>query len=282
MSNLLLGWPNRLYRATLSGGNWLSALPLANLQNGDAAEPARSADLNPASTVIDIDLHQAYSLRALAVDHHNLSLTARLRVRLGSAPGLGDIYAGAYEPAWMLTFDNPLLEWEDPSWWLGTGDAEYRGHPYLSPVILPAWYTARHVRIEIDDPDNPDGYVDVGRLFVGGGYVPEVNHSWGIKYGLKDYAIRSTTPNGTRFNSPGRRERNVQFSLDWMSDAEAGTVYELMRRLGTVEEVLCLPDLSDLPRCQRFGFIGTLSELSDIAHPRFNNNSVNMQIEEWL
>ena len=56
MSNLFLGWPNRIDEAALSGGAWLSGLPLANLKERALSKVCRSVNASPGSTVIDLDL----------------------------------------------------------------------------------------------------------------------------------------------------------------------------------------------------------------------------------
>ena len=75
MSNLFLGWPNRIDEAALSGGAWLSGLPLANLKERALSKVCRSVNASTGSTVIDLDLGRARSLRALALQNHNLSLS---------------------------------------------------------------------------------------------------------------------------------------------------------------------------------------------------------------
>jgi hypothetical protein len=40
-----------------------------------------------------------------------------------------------------------------------------------------------------------------------------------------------------------------------------------MRVLGTIEEVLYVPDVADAALQQRYGMLGTLSELSALAYP---------------
>ena len=57
-------------------------------------------------------------------------------------------------------------------------------------------------------------------------------------------------------------------------------VYEMIRRLGTVEEVLYLPSTLDHQACQRTGYSGMLSELSPIEFPYYNGRSLGLNIKE--
>ena len=53
-------------------------------------------------------------------------------------------------------------------WWTGTAGDEYYRSPYPALLAMPDFTTARYITVEIDDTTNPDGYVQIGRLFAGG------------------------------------------------------------------------------------------------------------------
>lgn len=267
----------------MSGGSWLAGLPLTNLQDRALSRVCRSTDATTASTVIDIDLGQARSLRALALQNHNLSQSGSWRVKLGTTAGAGDIYTGSYQAAWFLSFDSSQLEWGSNNWWNGTVDDEYISHPYVAPMLLPAWYSTRYVRIEIKDTTNPYGYVQLGRVFVGGGFVPTLGASYGLADGWDDLSRLDYTLSGALVADVGRRRRWVKFALDFLSHAnEAPIVHEMLRRLGSVGEVLYLPDISNWQDCQRYGFVGRLRELSPIEYPYHRIRSTGISIEELI
>lgn len=73
---------NRFDCATLSGGSWLSTLPLNNLKDRRLSKVARTADDAVASTKLLADLGAEYYTRLVSVHKHNLSLAANVRVRL--------------------------------------------------------------------------------------------------------------------------------------------------------------------------------------------------------
>lgn len=283
MSNLFLGWPNRIDEAALSGGAWLSGLPLANLKERALSKVCRSVNASTGSTVIDLDLGQARSLRALALQNHNLSQAGSWRVKLGSSAGASDIYSGSYQSAWSLSFDSGQLEWGGNNWWDGMVDDDYIRHPYIAPMLLPTWYSARYVRIEISDAANPDGYIQMGRIFVGSGFVPALGARYGLSEGWDDVSRLDYTLSGALVADIGRRRRWAKFELGYIRQAaEAPIVHEMLRRLGTAGEVLYLPNTSNWQDCQRYGFVGRLREMSAIEYPYVNARSIGLVIEELI
>ena len=68
--SVFIGWPNRAVSATLSSGSWTG---LSNLNNSNYWEVARSTNVKPVNTVINIDIGSVKALRAVTLAAHNLS-----------------------------------------------------------------------------------------------------------------------------------------------------------------------------------------------------------------
>ena len=279
---IFLGYPNRIDAATLSGGSWETLLPLANIKTRELEAVARSTDLANASTRMQIDLGAVRSLRAVTLHNHNLSQTARWRVKLGTTAGASDIYSGAYQAAWLLNFDDPHTPWESGAWWTEP-DGDYRRHPYMAPILLPQEYAARYLTIEIDDPDNTDGYVQIGRVFVGTGLMPVMYQSGAPSDAWEDLSTVTHADGGGDFIYRRRRRRVSSFGLDNLSlTTDFHRFHEFLRRVGVVEEVLYLTSVTDYQQAQRTGMLGMLTELSPIEYPYARARSVQMRIRERL
>lgn len=80
MANIFLAWQNRADEGSLSGGSWLTSLPLTNLQNRQVQKVARSSNANASSTRFDIDLSAPRPVGVLALVVHNISATGKLRL----------------------------------------------------------------------------------------------------------------------------------------------------------------------------------------------------------
>lgn len=88
MANIFLAWQNRVDEGTLSGGSWLSTLPITNMQTRQVQKVARTTNAANASTLFTLDLGSAKQIGVLAAVVHNMSVTAKVRVR-GSASSTG-------------------------------------------------------------------------------------------------------------------------------------------------------------------------------------------------
>jgi hypothetical protein len=282
MGNLLIGWPNRIDASTLSGGTWSTSLPLNNIKSQELALVARSTAATTASTQFIADLGTTRSLRAFALVNHNLSQNATWKVSLGTTSGGAEVYAGSFQAVWALTFAEGGIEWEANNWWgAGVGDG-YTGHPFIAPYLLPASYDARYVKVEIDDTTNSAGYVQIGRAFIGGGFVPTYNASYGLQDAWTDLSTAQRSDSGAVFSTKRRRARQTRFALNYTSLDEGAILYEIVRRQGTVYDVLYLPNVSDYQAAQRYGYLGLLRELSALEYPYPNARAMAFAVEEML
>ena len=282
LNGVLIGWPNRAPAAVLSGGSWVAQLPLANLTRREPWLVARSTGLAGVATQFDADLGRLRNLRAFALGNHNLSLAARWRLQLGTAQGLADVYDSAWQAVWAMTFDGDLLEWESVSFWEGAVDdpAAYQGYPYAALHVLPDWANARWLRVLIDDAANPDGYVQLGQLFAGGGFQPRWSASYGLSDQWTDPSLLTASESNYMFGDVRRRRRSVKFSTEFLSATEGAIAHELQRRQGVWGQVLWVPYPDDQQQSQRYGYIGRMRELSPLEYPLFDTRSVAFAIDE--
>jgi hypothetical protein len=157
------------------------------------------------------------------------------------------------------------------------------GAQYAAIAALPAAISARYATVEIDDTANAAGHLDIGRLFVGGGLQPAYNASYGgFADEREDLSTVVANPNGKRFGTARRRPRGVRFALQYTSQAEADRIHEMQAAVGTLDEVLYVPDPADAAHSQRYGFLGHLRQLSPIEYPFVLKRSIGFEIGEKL
>ena len=188
-------------------------------------------------------------------------------------------YSSGWKPAWRMTFDN-LVEWESATWWTGTAGDEYLRSPYAVTAIADDTYSARYITVEINDTANADGYVQIGRLFVGGALQPTYNPQYGLQDGLKDLSTVDAAESGAMWGNEKRRLRYTSFVLPYTTPTEAAYLHEMQRSLGTIGEVLYIPYPADPGESQRWGYIGRMSELSPIDYPYYRVRSIALKLEE--
>jgi len=143
--------------------------------------------------------------------------------------------------------------------------------------------TARYGTVEIDDTANPDGYVELGQLFVAGGFQPEHNAEYqGFGDGRTDLSSSVKSVGGQKYSTARRRPRTVDFNFPILTQAEGDHLDEMMAEVGTTEDVLYVPDPADAAKSQRYGFLGTLRELTPLEYPFFDKRAMPLRLEQKL
>lgn len=267
LSNICFGYPNRVDEAVLSSSvAWQATLPLTHLQDRVLSRVARSTGVG-IDPDIAADLGRARRIGAVALARHNLSVGARVRVRGDDAVDMTTpIYDSGWVDVWpagMIPLE--LLEWEEDNFWLGTVSEETRAG-YRAPFVhlFDAVY-AQYWRIDISDPLNADGWVQVGRLVIADTWVPEVNYSYGAQLGFEDRSVVAETLGGTEYFDERAKYRSQRLVLDWLTEAEALTSQlDMQRLLGVTRELLVVPNPADLANQPRTAFLARVQRLAPI------------------
>lgn len=282
MGNLVIGYRNRIDDATLSGGSFVAACPITNVQDKRITRVARSSDATAASTRFDIDLGAALACQGFAVVNHNASAAATWTITGGTSSGASDTYSGSARSAVQMSTSADVLEWEDSGFWEGTGDEWVRNmHPLI--YVHTAQITARYWRIQITDTANADGYVQFGRVYIGPVLIPALNDSYGRGQGFSDFTTFERGPTGAAFARQGRKAKRAEIAFDWLTNEEQRALRSIMRRDGADADVLFASDATDAAAQQEFGFLGTVTAgLESIVTPVPSYYAGKFTIEERL
>ncbi len=129
---------------------------------------------------INIDLGSAVEVKTLILFDHNLTSTATI----------------------TLIGVDPVLFSEPVTW------ADDKILHYLSVAT-----TKRYWQLQITDAANPDGYIDIGELFLGPYMELSRNYTYGFQKGIALLSGSNKTPYGVRKNRFYNRQR--QFVYDF-------------------------------------------------------------------
>lgn len=284
--NVIICHPNRIDGATLSGGAWVESQPLPNIQDRAFARVARTIDLAALSTWFVISFDRQRSIRAIAIIAHNITTGGRIRIRASDAADFSVLRYDETRDAWPAAsadWDINTLEWENDNYWLGSYSQEdAEGQTPISQRVLPEAVQARYWRVDIIDPANPDGFIDIGRVFIGDVFLnPTVNYSYGATLGYEDATTVQTALSGAEFFDPREPLRVARFQLAHLSHYEAFTqALELTRRAGTWREVLLILDPTDAAFGAVTCFIGRLRQLNPLEQAAWQTNSMAFEIKE--
>jgi hypothetical protein len=282
MSNVVLSWPNYVEKATLSSTTaWVATLPLTQLKNPILGDIAKTAATTTKIKWV-YDKHRALGTVALA--RHNFSISAQARIRVFyDAAETTVLYDSGYFDVWPSVYDSLELEWEDDNFWLGKPENDEREQfTSLFYHYLPENYGSVAGEIEIVDPDNPDGFLSAGRLFLSKYFVPELNVSYGA---FSRGAATSTTSvqcGDTDYWKVRAVRRTKNLGFDWLSESEANQLYQAQLTNGLDKEVLYSDELERGPYSITTSFLGTLENLNPIDQPNFAQNTMKINLKEKL
>lgn len=266
-----IGWINRCRTgaATVSGGSWIAEFPASNVLNTDRAKPARSDSASASDTILTIDFTASQIIRAVAFDFCNLSTDAQWKVKLGTTSGASDVYSGSLVDYMQATGV------EDISDYGGRIGADL---PAI--MVLSQNYTASSLTIEIVDESNADGYIDVGYVWAGPLLIPELGVEHGaMSSGMDDQTMTMRPRGGSYETSPSGRIKSVSADFADLTAAEAIVWHEAQRINGKTGRLLWIPDIDDMAKTQREGFIGVCRDLSALDHPRYARRGAGVMLE---
>lgn len=283
-TNVVIGFPNLIDRATLSGGAWrVGDLSLAAIQDGRLARPARSVNTAPASTQFKVALPRLTAVGVYALVNHNLSVAARWRVTLADDSAITQVrFASGWSRVWPVLFTPEMLEFEDENWWSGTLADEDRADYPACTFIFPAQPAyGRYILVEIDDQANPAGYVDVPRMFVGPTWSPARNASKGMTLGLQVDTTIERARDGTMYADRRAPRRVTALAFEALTHNEAvGDWLDMVRQAGIDSEVLFIPNPYEAEMFIRRSYLGRFSQIDPVAFPDFAWRTTSAQIEE--
>lgn len=269
MGATLLAYPDRtLSPATaLSGGSWQGGFPLANLQNDLISKPARSTDCLAASTRIVVDLGAAYDIRLLALLNHNLTLAATVQVRGYSDAGLTAL---EYDTGSQYVWPQSLSE-EDTGVWPNN---------WIFP--LPAVGNARYALVEIFDEDNPEGFVSIGRCWIGPAFEPEDGVVFGVSLGYES-GDAVTFIRGVPWGERREQRRKTLIRFGNLTTEEKRTALIMQKTFGKLGEMLYVMNrLAAAEDIMLESFPALISQADPLAYPYFNVHELPMELIEKL
>lgn len=281
----MISYANLADAATLSGGSWEAALPLASLQNRLQGKVARSTDDAAASTRIDVDLVDANKIvRLLGLVRHNCSILATYRITAGTSAGASDVYDSGALDVWPSVYLPGDLEWEDDNWWLGTISAEdAEGYPISLWHDAGANVQARYWRIAITDTDNAAGYVQAGRLWMGRVVSPEIGPRFGASLTWEARSEEERSLGGVLYFDERPSARVYTFELAALTNGEAmGWALDLQRVAGNSGEIVIIPDPDDAQRRIKRDILGRLRAMDPLTQFSHGYQSTGYTLEELL
>ena len=236
--NFTILTPEKSDAGTLTASQEATGLTAANLLNLQPAKPWRSTSLTPVN--LELDFTDPQIVNQIYLGFHNGTADGTIRVRGASSQALLTANPGFDSgPLPMFTqLDAWTFAWGegpgDPA-----GDAFTRNHFFLhldTPQAFTWW------RLDIDDPQNTDGFIEAGRLVLGDAWQSTQNISVPVTLGYVDSSPRRQT--STRRTFINRKPKTRLFSgiINFATEEEfRDNLDEINRlRMGSDDVLLCL------------------------------------------
>lgn len=286
MSNAVIGYNNRIDAAVaITDGAWLEALPLANLQDRLFGVVARSASALTSATKFKIDLGAEKVCRTFGILNHNLSGDGKYRIRAGIDGTFATYdFDTGWQEIWPTVYYPEESDFELDTWLEGQySDEEKAGLLPHKLIDCGSNYAFRYVLVEFDDTLNTDGFVQLGRFFVGEGWQTSINPIYGLALGWEDPSEISTALSGSEDYDEKTKYRVVNFEIKNLPEDEAMfSPYEIIRKSGKTKEILFMQDPDDTLHAIRRQFPARLRELNALEYANVNAHNVPLQAKELI
>lgn len=135
-------------------------------------------------------------------------------------------------------------------------------------VVLDRDYTGDYVTVDINDPTNPDGFINVAGAFAGPAWFPLSGITWDSAYSFTEQFDASVSRGGNEYVILLYRRRVWKLALDTIRDSEAwASLAELLRIASLGGNVLFVPDTASVD-LYREALFGRLTSTADVTFPQ--------------
>lgn len=285
MANMILAFPNRIDDATLSGGSWDTSLPITNIQNRKISRVARTTNDSSGNTYLTIDLGIERFIKIISIINHNLSSIANWRITASNVSNFSSLeYDSSVSTVWGEVYPYGAIQWGLSNWWEGTISIEdTEDWVKTATHITDSTIYARYWRIQFFDNLNSDGFIQLGRIFLGDGWQPNVNIDYGSDLSWNTDTEVTQSLSGAEYFNRTNPYRSATFKMSNMTvDEGLGNGFDLMRRAGTDKECFFIFDPEDTIHAHRRQFLCRLRKLSSIEYPYFDRSSMAFEVKELI
>jgi hypothetical protein len=266
----IFSYPDLTLSGTLSGGSWQSSLPLSNLTQQLLSKVARSTNALASSTLIQVNLGSAKAIRCFALLNHNISFAGTVRIRGYSDSSYSSMVTGADTGA--------VNVWPQSNF--TTDDASKYPNSWIG--LFSSSKTAQYWKIEITDTSNPNGYVQLGRLWLGdANFEPSVGLNYGSSLGYVPRDLIEESLGGVKWSEKRIPRRSMHATFDALTDEDKYQALILSKTLTTTDEMLFISDAAALPKAMLLeSFLATAESLSPLTYPYYGAHQWPIQLLE--
>jgi hypothetical protein len=200
-----------------------NALPIAYTQQSKRVKPWRSDGTG--EQVIEGTLPAPTLLSGGILYRNNLSAGSRVRLEIlnGTATAWDSGLRSVSGVIPLGEFRFGIDKWGATS----TDDLPVKESRFWFPSTLATGY-----RWTITDADNPDGYIEIGRIVMGPVISPKFNPSFGLSLEAEDFSQHRRTEGLSLYTIGDGEARRLEFDLDHLIATDRQNLTRAFRRAG--------------------------------------------------
>jgi len=143
--------------------------------------------------------------------------------------------------------------------------------------------SASSVTIAISDAANPDGFIAIGRVFVGPAWKPATCTDWNRALGLVSATEVAESLNGVEFFNRRPVRRSWRGHWSWLTEQEAyDGIFAIQRSHDIADEVVLIDDDMATTYAGQRAFLGRFRQLSEIEYPYPMTHGAAVEVQELL
>lgn len=258
---LAFGWAATATHYASQNAGSMSALVTPNTVAGALT----SLTLSPASSVSVI--HDRLSLFSATLNGTDVTALAN-QTATEPAPAFDSGWLDAWPAAWLAATTAEQQEGADLPAIIRTGTLQ----------TYPWW------RLDLSDPTNAAGFVELGRVFMGAAWTPPRGMASGASTGFINRASITEAYSGAEYFDDNQANPRIhEFELPCLNKEDAVLIgLEMQRQLGTTRELFVIWDSADAVISAPLSFLARLYELRRPVARRRNQWALPFSVKQLL
>lgn len=274
MANLKIIYKNLADSAVLTASGTAGSLVASNMQFDRKSLIWRSDVYAGTITAIWDNPQQ---IDSIILAFCNIGYDSRIIIRgydtaISNTPSYTQTFNRTAVPKPYIGSDNPV----------GVNYFAYGGGRYARMFLSSTINNCRKLTIDIQDTDNPQGYIEISRLIVGKSWSPTFNTGFGLPVGLEDTSIQDRAQSGDLVTSRGPQFKKLSLDLTWMNSSDKSYISDIGKLNGKSIPIFVsvFPNDSDSDKEYQYQIYGKLTQVPGLSHPMHTIYSTQLTIEE--
>lgn len=276
MANLRIIYDNALDRGQISATSSVGNLVPANIKNDRKSKVWRSSGTTGTLTITWQNSEMVSGV-ILPICNLTSSSTAIIKIYEEIADSTPIYNSGTIN---MIRIQ-ALGLWDWGSVPLGVNAYSFGGGAY-GVKWLDNVYVGKKITIELSDPGNPSGYLELSKIVVGTHWSPVFNTGFGMTSGPIDTSTRNRSESGDLVIDRNPIYKTMGFDLSWMQASDRQRFNEIIKNNGTSRSMFIslFPDDSDAEKEQTYQIYGKLAQTGSVTHTMHTIYAGRIDIEE--